>query len=157
MAYSLGINSQKNLDGVKPNLVEVVQRAIKITKVDFSVLDGVRAIEEQLEFVRTGASHTMRSYHLLQDDGFGHAVDLVPYIAGKSRWEMAPCCKIADAIRQAADELDVNVKWGGCWSILTGSTPWQTEIMVGQYISRKLLADKGFFLDGPHYELLEGG
>lgn len=97
----------------------------------------------------------MESKHLRQDDGFGHAVDLVPFIAGSKRWEMAPCCKIAHAVRQAADELDVNIRWGGCWSLLNGSSVWGTEYMVGQYVTRKLLADRDFFLDGPHYELFD--
>ncbi len=141
--------------GVKPSLVKVVRRALELTEIDFSAFDGVRTAAEQLEFVRTGVSKTMDSKHLKQEDGFGHAIDLVPYIAGRNRWELEPCCKIATAVRQAADELDINIRWGGCWSLLNGSSPWETEYMVGNYVMRKLLADKLFFLDGPHYELLD--
>lgn len=122
------------------------------------VFDGIRQKEEQEEFVRTGASKTMLSMHLRQDDGFGHAVDLVPFIAGRPRWELAPCCEIAASMRQAAEELGVNVKWGGAWTLLNGSGPiGDPETLVGMYVARKLRAGKRFFIDGPHYELLAGG
>lgn len=86
MPYSLGSKSRAELKGVHPDLVGVVERAIQITTQDFSVHDGLRTEAEQREYVRTGASQTMNSMHRTQADGFGHAVDLVPFINGKLRW-----------------------------------------------------------------------
>ena len=45
---------------------------------DFSVREGVRTPETQKEYVAKGVSKTMASKHLIQPDGYGHAVDLYP-------------------------------------------------------------------------------
>lgn len=87
MAYKLGTRSLGHLEGVHPDLVRFVKRMIEVTPRDFSVIDGVRTIEEQRENVRKGVSKTMNSLHLPQSDGFAHAVDLVPIVAGKVSWD----------------------------------------------------------------------
>jgi peptidoglycan L-alanyl-D-glutamate endopeptidase CwlK len=81
MAYSLGARSLAELEGVHPKLVEVVKRSIELTTQDFAVHDGLRTIAEQREYVRRGVSKTMNSMHMRQEDGYGHAFDLVPYIS----------------------------------------------------------------------------
>ena len=43
--YQLGKKSKKKLEGVHPDLVKVVERAIEITEQDFTVLEGLRDIE----------------------------------------------------------------------------------------------------------------
>ena len=43
----LGAVSRRNLIGVHPDLVRVVERAITITTVDFRVAEGLRTIERQ--------------------------------------------------------------------------------------------------------------
>lgn len=45
--HKLGPASKKELQGVHPDLVAVVQRAIEITVQDFSVHDGIRTLAEQ--------------------------------------------------------------------------------------------------------------
>ncbi len=47
MAYRLGRRSVRTLSGVHPDLVRVVKRAIKLTTVDFTVLEGVRSKRRQ--------------------------------------------------------------------------------------------------------------
>ena len=79
MAFNLSNRSRNKLDGVHPQLVAVVEGAIKLTKVDFGVTYGVRTIAEQEKLVAAGRSQTMKSKHLIQDDGFSHAVDVVAY------------------------------------------------------------------------------
>jgi peptidoglycan L-alanyl-D-glutamate endopeptidase CwlK len=81
MSFILGQRSLSELEGVHSDLVAVVKRAIEITPQDFSVHDGIRTIEQQKELVKSGASKTLNSRHIT-----GHAVDLVPYINGKLRW-----------------------------------------------------------------------
>ena len=152
MAYFLGKGSRRKLESVHPDLIRVVERAIEITKQDFSVCDGLRSLVQQKEYVRTGASHTLRSKHLRQPDGFSHAVDLVPYINGQIRWEWEPIYRIAKAIRYAANELDVRLRWGGHWGLLTG-TSVDPEKLVATYVARKKREGSKAFIDGPHYEL----
>ena len=153
MAYKLGERSERELQGVHPDLVRVIRASIEITEVDFGVLDGLRTIEEQEEYVRTGVSKTMDSKHLPQDDGTGHAGDLVPYINGKYRWEIEPLCKIAETVRIAAKDLEVPIRWGGCWARLDNDTR-ATEIMVEQYVARRRRQGRRFFIDAPHFELI---
>ena len=118
MPYTLGNRSLQNLSGVHPDLVAVVKRAVEITEQDFSVIEGIRNINRQRELVKTGKSTTMNSRHLT-----GHAVDIAPWPIS---WDWEHFYPIADAMKQAAEELDVALEWGGDWKS---------------------------FPDGPHYQL----
>lgn len=77
--YNFGAKSIQNLVGVHPQLVSVVQAVMHMQVMDFSVNEGVRTRERQTLLVAQGKSKTMDSKHLVQADGFGHAVDLYPY------------------------------------------------------------------------------
>ena len=158
MAYALGAKSLKELTGVHPDLVGVVKRAIVLTPVDFSVHDGIRSDIEQLNLYRAGASQLdgtkSRSKHQLQDDGLGHAVDLVPYINGKLRWEWEPIYLIADAIREAAEEAGVRIRWGGHWAELTGTGETDPRHLVERYVTFRRSKGLKAFIDGPHYEIM---
>jgi len=155
MTYTLGQASLKELAGVHPKLVAVVKRAIQITTQDFSVHDGLRTMEEQKRYVATGVSKTMNSMHRTQPDGYGHAVDLVPYINGKLRWEWPAIYPIAVAVREAARELDVDIRWGGHWGRLgdIAATSQSMNKAVQDYVAARRKAGKSAFIDGPHYEL----
>jgi peptidoglycan L-alanyl-D-glutamate endopeptidase CwlK len=71
MAFSLSNLSSDRLQGVHPDLVRGVERAIRITTQDFRVQEGLRTRERQAELVARGASRTMNSRHLTD-----HPVDL---------------------------------------------------------------------------------
>ena len=156
MTYSLGAKSRAELKGVHPDLIRVVERAIQITTQDFSVHDGLRTLEEQKRYVATGVSQTMNSKHRPQADGFGHAVDLVPFINGKLRWEWPAIYPIASAVWQAAKELGVPIRWGGPWANLSDiktGTPGAMKAAVEAYGAARRKAGKKAFTDGPHFEL----
>ena len=153
MPYVLGRRSKAELQDVHPDLVRVVERAILITSQDFSVHDGIRTEAEQRVLVQRGASRTMNSKHLPQEDGWGHAVDLVPYLNGKLRWEWRLIYPIAEAMRAAAEELGVRLRWGGHWGELTGMDD-EPEALVRAYVDARRAKGKSAFIDGPHYELL---
>jgi len=106
--YKLSKRSQKELIGVHPKLAFVVMEAIKITKQDFMVLDGIRTTEEQRKLVERGVSKTMDSYHL-----YGLAVDLVAYVDGKPTWEEKYYSEINKAMKKAAILHNIDgVDWG---------------------------------------------
>lgn len=155
MAFALGKGSLKELEGVHPKLIGVVKRAIEISAQDFSVHDGLRTEAEQRRYVQTGVSKTMNSMHRTQADGFGHAVDLVPYINGKLRWEWPAIYPIAAAVRIAAEELDVKIRWGGIWQDLStvAPDPQSMNKAVQTYVQARQKQGKSAFIDGPHYEL----
>ena len=77
--YTLGKTSLSKLNGVHPDLVKVIKRAIELTSQDFSVNEGLRTLERQKRLVAAGASRTLNSKHLKQSDGYGHASDLIPW------------------------------------------------------------------------------
>lgn len=156
MSFTLGNKSRLELNGVHPKLVAVVERAIEITEQDFSVHDGLRTIEEQREYVRRGVSWTMNSMHRVQPDGFGHAVDLVPWINGKLRWEWKPSYVIAAAVRQAASKVDVPLIWGAVWDMPFAAidpTPGAMERATNAYVARRKKMGKKARIDGPHFQL----
>ena len=114
--FELSQCSLSRLVGVHPDLVEVVKLTIQRTAVDFTVIEGVRTPERQLELVAQGASQTQNSYHIKQADGYGHAVDLAPLVGGAIPWnDWATFRGLADAVKACAAELGVPVEWGGDW------------------------------------------
>lgn len=139
MTFKLSQKSIDRLKGVHPDLVRVVNRAIEVTETDFTVSEGLRTLETQKKYVAKGVSKTMNSKHLPQSDGFGHAVDLYPYVNGKvvSDWNVDWLSKdqsrkawddVSMAMKRAASEFNVDIQWGGDWKS---------------------------FKDGPHYELVK--
>jgi peptidoglycan L-alanyl-D-glutamate endopeptidase CwlK len=152
--YVLGAKSKQRLAGVHPDLVACVKLAITLTSQDFTVLEGVRSIATQREYVNRGASQTMASRHLSGGDGYGHAVDLAAWVAGGVRWEWALYLPIADAMRRAAIQLCTPIRWGGTWQVLNDATSQKhLERLVAAYVARRRAEKRKAFLDGPHFEL----
>lgn len=108
--FSLGPRSKQRLKGVHPDLVKVIERAIKITDVDFAVLEGLRTPERQKALVEAGASQTLNSRHIT-----GHAVDLGAWVGDEVRWDWPLYHKIAAAMKEAARQLDVKIVCGADW------------------------------------------
>ncbi len=108
--FRLGPRSLARLKGVHPDLVKVVERAIRLSSVDFTVLEGVRDPMRQRKLVEAGASQTLNSRHLT-----GHAVDLGAWVDDEVRWDWPLYHKIAAAMKAAAAELQIPIEWGGDW------------------------------------------
>jgi peptidoglycan L-alanyl-D-glutamate endopeptidase CwlK len=164
--YVLGAASRRELAGVHPALLALVETAIGITEQDFGVHDGLRTEAEQRDYVKRGVSKTMNSKHMKQADGFGHAVDLVPYINGKLRWEWKPIFVIAAAVRAALGTVNalrvadgkspLKIIWGGVWDRDFASLPADAagmEQAVNSYVARRRALGKTAFIDGPHFEM----
>jgi len=149
MAYVLSRRSRSNLEGVHPDLVKVVERAIEITACDFMVAEGLRSLERQRELVANGDSWTLDSRHLT-----GHAVDLWAYVAGDISWNWDHYFTIATAMRKAAKELGVSLRWGGLWDDKLEHTYRPLEPLQDDYVaSFRSRHGRSPKLDGPHFEL----
>lgn len=125
MTFSLSQKSIDTMNGVKDPLVNVVKRAIQISEIDFKVLEGVRTLERQKELYARKVTQTLNSKHLT-----GDAVDLGALKDGQITWDKQSYATVAKAMKQAAKELQVNIRWGG---------------------------DFKTFFDGPHFELNGNG
>lgn len=124
--FILSARSLQRLEGVHPQLVEIVKLAIRRTPVDFTVVEGLRTAERQRELVAKGASQTQNSLHLKQPDGYGHAVDLAPLVGGTIPWkEWQHFADLAAVVKVCAAELGVPVEWGGDWKTLKDGPHFQ--------------------------------
>lgn len=150
MRFKLSSRSLERLEGVNPDLVAVVKRAIELTKVDFGVTQGLRTIEEQQQLVASGASKTMNSKHLT-----GNAVDLAAYVGSRLSWEITLYDDIADAMKQAAKELNVRIRWGAAWHIPDITQYHGTmQEATNKYVDLRRAQGKRPFIDAPHFELV---
>ena len=156
MAFKLSQRSLDRLEGVHPDLVAVVKKAIELTKVDFGVTCGLRTIEEQEKLVAAGKSQTMNSKHLPQDDGYSHAVDLVAYVGSDVAWELNLYDDICDSMKDAAAEMGhVPIKWGAAWSENDINTyNGSAEEAMNMYIDLRRSQNRRPFIDAPHFELM---
>ena len=151
MSFYLSPRSIKRLEGVDSKLVEVVQYAITVSKIDFAVTEGVRTMQRQRELLKQGATQTLKSKHL-----DGRAVDLMAYIGTRPSWELNLYDDIADAVKEAAIKVGVPIRWGGAWTV-PDITKWTGTMQAAQdsYIDLRRKQGQRVFLDGPHFELAD--
>lgn len=127
MSFKFSKRSEDNLKGVNSDLEKVIRRTLEISPVDFIVIEGLRTKERQKELVNTGKSQTMNSRHLT-----GNAVDIIPV---NTKWQIDEFKPLLKAVKQAADELGVKLRFGINWKN-DPSLPIETR-----------------FIDAPHVEI----
>jgi peptidoglycan L-alanyl-D-glutamate endopeptidase CwlK len=108
--FSLGKRSQERLQGVHPDLVKVIEEAIKESPLDFSITEGLRTIERQKELFSAGKSQTMNSRHLT-----GHAVDIAVIKDGTVTWDSKYYVPVLDHIKAVAKQFNIPIVCGGDW------------------------------------------
>lgn len=142
MAYKLSDKSKQNLKGVHPSLRFLVEGVMETQIMDFSVKEGVRSEARQKELFDAGFSKTLKSKHLIQKDGYGHAVDLYPYpidmdaVNKMSGVEVSRFGVLCGIIKALAWTHGIKIRWGSDWD---GD---------GQTLDHT-------FVDMPHFELGE--
>ncbi|MCK2000740.1 transglycosylase SLT domain-containing protein [[Brevibacterium] frigoritolerans] len=75
--------------------------------INILITDGMRTLEQQKEYLRTGKSKTLRSYHLV-----GQALDFTPVVDGKLNWNAYGNEDIKKAIAKARE---LGFIWGADW------------------------------------------
>lgn len=126
MAYAFGSRSLDRLKGVHPDLAGVMKRAISISEIDFTILEGLRTPETQKRLLAQGASKTLRSRHLT-----GHAVDAAPYLDTDEdgdkevSWHWPHYRALSLIIKRAAQLEGVKIEWGGDWRTFKDGPHWQ--------------------------------
>ena len=145
--YEFGTASKTRLIGLHPDLVKVLNLAISISDIDFTIIEGVRSDEQcYLNFGKgrtvaqclaagcpakyanpkaakvTWVNHPLSSNHRKKADGFGHAVDIYPYpvslILNATPKQYEPLFdKISKVMFKAANELNILIRWGADWNM----------------------------------------
>lgn len=137
MTFSFGSTSRSRLDTVHPKLRAVCERALALATEDFMVLEGVRTPERQRQLYGQGrttaectkagisvlyakphlqkVTWTLKSNHFAAADGFGRAVDLVPFPVDWT--DLAKFDAIARAMFAAAKGLGIGIRWGADWDM----------------------------------------
>lgn len=117
---ALNKSSLAKLQGVHPDLVRVVKRVAATCPIPFIVTEGLRTMERQKQLKAAGATTILKSRHLT-----GHAVDVVPLLEGKPRWDWPLYHKLAPYFWAAAKAENVPIEWGGLWKSFPDGPHWQ--------------------------------
>lgn len=132
--FKLSQRSLNSLNGVDPNLVKVVKRAIELTEQDFIVIEGLRTREQMMINYGKGRTAAQLAVHgipasyakpkedkvtwlknpFASNHAKGKAVDIVP---NPVTWDDLNKFKlINEAMQAAAKELGVKLSYGGDWT-----------------------------------------
>jgi len=114
--FKFSKRSKKRMEGVNLKLIEVAEKAILISKVDFGIPreGGVRTASQQHRLFLDGKSNADGLYKK-SNHQFGNALDVYAYVDGNASWEVGDLAQIACAFLQASIESDVRIGWGGFW------------------------------------------
>lgn len=115
--------SRAMLEQVHPDLQKVMEEAIKI--IDFSITEGARTKEKQLEYYKAGKSKTLNSKHLPKycaeyGRNYSMAIDLCPYPCDWNDRERF--CLLAGIVLGITKilldqgKIKHRIRWGGDWS-----------------------------------------
>lgn len=124
-----------NLIGVIPVLsaitIGALDRWSEDTGLHWAVISGVRTLAQQQHNVAIGASRTLKSFHLPQADGFGHAVDIGIFDAGTGDYisnGYSAYKAVADAFKREASKYpEWRLVWGGDWEGFNDPSHFQIE------------------------------
>lgn len=118
--FKFGKTSLERRAGVDYRLIEISDRALEITVIDFGIPEhgGLRTAEEQLQLFLRSASKADGTRFLSKHQS-GLALDFYAYVDGKASWHPGHLAMVAAAHLQAAREFGYKLTWGGFWK------PWK--------------------------------
>ena len=148
MSFSFGKRSEDALATCDPKLVKVMREALRLSDVDFGVVQGARTIEQQRDYFRKGNSRVNPDAYIgnlpklyaaakhITGPGmpFSRACDII--VSGKKSYDIPTLCYIAGVVLTCAKNMDVPMRWGGDWVK-------DSEIITGQSL-----------VDAVHFEIL---
>ena len=118
--------SLNNLKDVHPDLITVLDTAIRNSPIEFTITEGVRTVERQQELYAQGrtalgkiVTHVdginKKSNHQPKEDGYGYAVDL--YANPINVNDTKNITVVANHIKATAQKLSIKIEWGGDWKM----------------------------------------
>lgn len=103
---------EEKLRTLHPTLSRLVRAVAEAW--DVVILETSRTADRQAELVAQGKSQTLQSKHLVQPDGYAHAIDLAPMPVdwnGLPRWYYFGGYCLA-----LAKSMGIEAVWGGDWN-----------------------------------------
>jgi len=102
--------------GVDCRLIQVSDRALEISVVDFGIpkYGGIRTAEEQYGLFLDGKSRADGTNSLSYHQS-GKALDFFAFVDGKASWHPGHLAMVAAAFLQAGAEFGYKLTWGGLW------------------------------------------
>ncbi len=128
----------ENLEGVHPSLQAIVIGAMDRFKPEltglpeftWSVISGVRTLDEQKYLFKSGASKTLKSKHLIQSDGLGHAVDIGCFKGGIYLTDIIYYIAVKQAFfKEATQYPSIGLDWGGSWKGFVDPSHFQITLL----------------------------
>lgn len=119
--YKFSKRSLDNLSNVDKRLVDICNELIK--EVDFTVIEGHRSLERQLELYQQGFSQidgiTKKGKHNYLPS---RAIDIIPYKKGHNPFDGSKESNdmfkdLAIRFKRVANKLNIKVEWGGDWKM----------------------------------------
>ena len=117
--YKFSKRSLDNLYNVDDRLVKICNELIK--RIDFTVIEGHRSLERQMELYKQGASQidgvTKKGKHNYLPS---LAIDIIPYKKGHNPFDGSKESEemfnsLAKEFKKVATELGYKITWGGDW------------------------------------------
>ena len=115
-SFRFSTTSNKRRAGVDPRLIQISDRALEISVVDFGIPKhgGIRTAEEQYKLFLDGKSRADGTNHLSYHQS-GKALDFYAFVDGAASWYPGHLAMVASAFLQASAELGYGLTWGGLW------------------------------------------
>ena len=119
--------SIQRLNGVHPKLQAIVLLAAAQLEYPFNVSEGVRSKERQIQMFNEGKSKTKNGKHLIQADGYGHAVDLYPLTDDRKQIDWACFPKFVEDMKSFAQQLGYDIQAGHDWKTFKDSPHFELK------------------------------
>ncbi|MBQ2391371.1 MAG: M15 family metallopeptidase [Clostridia bacterium] len=130
MSFIFGKKSLEKINNPKfhPKLKLLLIEAIKTSPIDFTVLETVRTLATQKEYLKKGTTKTLKSRHipLSNKSGLCEAVDVAPYPIDWS--DKKRFIQLSEHIKKTANKLNIPITWGGDWKTLVDMPHYELKI-----------------------------
>ena len=112
--FKLSQRSLTRLEGVNDKMIELMQRSIAKSPIDFGIPQhgGLRTAEQQRALFN-GQKSKCDGYQVKSRHQSGNAVDVYAYINCKASWDKVHLALIAGVVLSEAKVMGLNVVWGG--------------------------------------------
>lgn len=116
MTFSFSKRSLDNFKDVHPDLIQVAYVTLKISPLDFGIIEGLRTGPRQHEMFVAGKSQLdwpgkpgeLQGRHLT-----GHALDFDVFVDGVLTWDVKYYVQMGALFKQVALGLSIPIHWGG--------------------------------------------